>query len=133
MMNIGVALVDDNPVYRHALVELLKSHGAFDIAVAAAAFPELLDGVVDEEPDLILIDESVFWDLTEEKRRGFLKYFADIPMLVMGLDPPAGLECYSVIHPRIRFLGKESGGLQLVQRLLEMASHIDRQGVEGEG
>ena len=133
MMNIGVALVDDNPVYRHALVELLKSHGAFDIAVAAAAFPERVDGVVDEEPDLILIDESVFWDLTEEKRRGFLKYFADIPMLVMGLDPPAGLECYGAIHPRIRFLGKESGGLQLVQRLLEMASHIDVQGVDGEG
>ena len=69
-----------------------------------------------------------FFSVREKAWHGVL-----LPMLVMGLDPPAGLECYSVIHPRIRFLGKESGGLQLVQRLLEMASHIDRQGVDGEG
>jgi DNA-binding NarL/FixJ family response regulator len=130
-MLVRIAIVDDNPVYRHALVELLKAHGSFEITVSADVFPDLLDGVVDREPDLILMDESVFWELPEHKRTGFLGYFSDIPFFILALDPPVGLEVYAAFHPRISFLSKESGGLHIIQRMLEMVSHLDMLGVNG--
>lgn len=138
MSHIRLALVDDNPIYRHALVSLLQTVNEIEVVVAASNFREFLEGVTasnfreflegvaDVEPDLILMDESVFWDLPEHVRAGFLGYVSDIPLLIMGLDDPSSLEVYGDVHPRMRFLSKESGGEEIVRRLLEMASYLGR-------
>ncbi len=59
MNSIRVAVVDDNPVYLFALVSLLKLYVEIDVVMASDNFKDFLNAMAEEEPDLIIIDESI--------------------------------------------------------------------------
>jgi DNA-binding NarL/FixJ family response regulator len=118
MMNIRVAILDDNPVYLHAMVKLLSKYDEFDVVIVADNFRDFLDELSDEEPELIMIDDSVFNELRPNIRMSFMKYVREIPVLIMGLKWTKELEKYKNYHPDVKFLDKESGSCNIIENLL---------------
>jgi DNA-binding NarL/FixJ family response regulator len=86
MNNIRVAVVDDNPVYLFALVTLLKQNDELDVVIATDNFKDFLDEMLEEDPELIIIDESVVRGIRENVWAGFLKYIRETSLIIMGLN-----------------------------------------------
>ncbi len=107
MNSIRVVVVDDNPVYLFALVSLLKLYDEIDVVMASDNFKEFLDEMAEEEPDLIIIDESIVEGIRDNIWTSFLKYLKETPVIIMGLNGKVQIEQYAQIHPTIRYISKE--------------------------
>lgn len=115
MNNIRVAVVDDNPVYLFALVSFLKQSDEFDVVIATDNFKDFLEEMLEEDPELIIIDESVVRGIRENVWTSFLKYIQETPLIIMGLDGTGIVVEYEHIHPTIRYVSKESDIVKMIQ------------------
>jgi DNA-binding NarL/FixJ family response regulator len=125
MMNVRLAVVDENPVYLFALTYVLKNMDEFVVSISSQDFKEYLEALEDEEVDIILIDVSVLLGLRPQILRGYLKYVREIPVMVMGLDRPSQMDELQTLHPNIRFLAKESGKERIITAIRETASQLN--------
>ena len=119
MNSIRVAVVDDNPVYLFALVSILKLYDELDVVMASDNFKDFLDEMAEEEPDLIIIDESIVEGIRKNIWAGFLKYVREIPVIIMGLNSKAIIEEYEHVHPTIRYISKEFDTVSLKNEVLK--------------
>jgi DNA-binding NarL/FixJ family response regulator len=125
MMNVRLALVDDNPVYLFALTHVLKNMDEFVVSISSEDFKEYLEALGNEEVDIILIDVSVLLGLRPQILKGYLKYVHDIPVMVMGMDRPSQMDELQTLHPNIRFLAKGSGREKIIEAIRETASLLN--------
>ena len=119
MNNIRVAVVDDNPVYLYALVSLLKQNHELDVVIATDNFKDFLDELSVEEPDLILIDDSVLNGLRENIRKGFMKYLRETPMIIMGLEFEKEIDSDNYLDSNIRYLKKEAKPDKILRQIIQ--------------
>jgi DNA-binding NarL/FixJ family response regulator len=119
MNSIRVAVVDDNPVYLFALVSLLKLHDEIDVVKASHNFKDFLDEMAEEEPDLIIIDESIVEGIRDNIWISFLRYLKETPVIIMGLNDKVQIKEYEQIHPTIRYISKEMDVFGLKNRVLK--------------
>jgi DNA-binding NarL/FixJ family response regulator len=119
MNSIRVAVLDDNPVYLFALVSLLKLYDEIDVVMASDNFKDFLDEMAEEEPDLIIIDESIVEGIRDNIWTSFLRYLKETPMIIMGLNGKVQIEEYEQIHPTIRYISKEFDTVILKNEVLK--------------
>jgi DNA-binding NarL/FixJ family response regulator len=119
MNNIRVAVVDDNPVYLFALVTLLKQNNELDVVIATDNFKDFLEQLTEEDPDLIIIDESVVGRIRENIWAGFLKYIRETSLIIMGLNGKRIIEEFDHTHPTIRYISKECDTVSLQNEVLK--------------
>jgi DNA-binding NarL/FixJ family response regulator len=126
MMNVRLAVVDENPLYLFALTYVLKNIDEFVVSISSQDFKEYLEALEDEEVDIILIDAAVLLGLRPQILKGYLNYIRDIPVMVMGLDRPIQMDELQTLHPNIRFLAKESGRERIIAAIRETAPQLNR-------
>jgi DNA-binding NarL/FixJ family response regulator len=119
MNNIRVAVVDDNHVYLFALVSVLKQNDELDVVIATDNFKDFLDEMLEEDPELIIIDESVVRGIRENVWTSFLKYIREIPVIIMGLNGIGIIQEHEHMHPNIRYISKEFDTDRLKYELLK--------------
>ena len=119
MNNIRVAVVDDNPVYLFALVSLLKLYVEIDVVMASDNFKDFLNEMAEEEPDLIIIDESIVEGIRDNIWTSFLRYLKETPVIIMGLNGKVQIEKYAQIHPTIRYISKEFDTIEMKNEVLK--------------
>jgi DNA-binding NarL/FixJ family response regulator len=119
MNSIRVAVVDDNSVYLFALVSLIKLYDEIDVVIASDSFKDFLDEMAEEEPDLIIIDESIVEGIRDNIWINFLRYLKETPVIIMGLNGKVQIELYRQIHPTIRYISKEFDTVCLKNEVLK--------------
>ena len=125
MEPITLGIVDDNPIYLQALEDFLSGMEQFQVILTAHGFQEYLEALDHEEPDMLLLDISVFMELREQIRHGFLNYASKTPILLMGLERPAEMEDYQKRHPALRFMAKDCGGDHIAERIISLMNYFD--------
>jgi DNA-binding NarL/FixJ family response regulator len=108
MGSIKLAIIDDYPVFLHVLTDVLSSFSEFQVVISTGSFKDYLQQLDDEDPDIILMDSSVFLSLRDQVREGFLNYISSKTLVIMGFEVPSEMNTYRRLHPNIQFLWKDS-------------------------
>ena len=75
-----IVIAEDLYLLREGLVRLLSAHG-FEIAAAVASAPELLEALVEQRPDVGLVDVRLPPTHTDDGLRAALQARAQVPGL----------------------------------------------------
>ena len=76
-------VAEDLFLLRDGLVRLLEAHG-FEIAAAVGSAPELLDALLDERPDVAIVDVRLPPTFTDDGLRVALQARRELPVLVLS-------------------------------------------------
>ncbi len=80
-----VLLVDDRPVARLGLAELLSEHGGYSIVGESDGAPEVLDRVAELRPDVVILDISIRHGDGVELIKRLLARFPDLKILIFSM------------------------------------------------
>ena len=116
-----IVIAEDLYLLREGLVRLLAAHG-FEIAAAVATAPELLDALVEQRPDVAIVDVRLPPTFTDEGIRAALaarKTAPGLPVLVLS-------QYVEQLYAR-ELLASGSGGIGylLKDRVFDSAPFVD--------
>jgi DNA-binding NarL/FixJ family response regulator len=77
---VRIVIAEDLYLLREGLVRLLSAHG-FEIAAAVASAPELLEALVEQRPDVGIVDVRLPPTHTDDGLRAALRARARVPGL----------------------------------------------------
>ncbi len=84
-MNSKILIVDDHPIFRMGMKELINQEEDFTVCAVAADIAEALNALVEETPDMAIIDVA----LADENGLDLVKQIyndrKDFPMLVLSM------------------------------------------------
>ena len=84
-----IVIVDDHPLFRHGLTELISSNGAFTVCGEASAAPEALTVVRKLKPDLVIVDLGLKGPSGIELTKSLRVEFPKLPVLILSMhDEP---------------------------------------------
>jgi DNA-binding NarL/FixJ family response regulator len=82
-------VVDDHPLFRHGLVQLLNSEAAFDVIGEASSAPEALTIVRRLRPSMVIVDLGLKGPSGLELTKSLRVEFPNMPVLVLSMhDEP---------------------------------------------
>ena len=84
-----VLIVDDHPIVRHGLSQLIDNEPGLQVCGTAASPSEALRAIPDSEPDLVLLDLSLGEDSGLELLKQIKSSYADLPVLVLSMHDEA--------------------------------------------
>ena len=84
-----VLIVDDHPIVRHGLSQLIDNEPGLHVCGTAASPSEALRAIPDSEPDLVLLDLSLGEDSGLELLKQIKSSYADLPVLVLSMHDEA--------------------------------------------
>src|SRR5437879_233027 len=86
---IRIVVVDDHPLFRHGLVQLLNSDDGFSVVGEASSAPEALTLVRKLKPDLVIVDLGLKGPGGLELTKSIRAEFPKLPVLVLSMhDEP---------------------------------------------
>jgi DNA-binding NarL/FixJ family response regulator len=86
---IRIVVVDDHPLFRHGLVQLLNSDTSFDVVGEASSAPEALTLVRQLNPTMIIVDLGLKGPSGLELTKSVRVEFPKMPVLVLSMhDEP---------------------------------------------
>jgi len=84
-----IVIVDDHPLFRHGLTELISSNGAFTVCGEASTAPEALSVVRKLKPDLVIVDLGLKGPSGIELTKSLRAEFPKLPVLILSMhDEP---------------------------------------------
>jgi DNA-binding NarL/FixJ family response regulator len=87
--DISIVVVDDHPLFRHGLVQLLNSEAAFDVIGEASSAPEALTIVRRLRPTMVIVDLGLKGPSGLELTKSLRVEFPKMPVLVLSMhDEP---------------------------------------------
>ena len=87
--SVRIVVVDDHPLFRHGLVQLLNSDDAFAVCGEANTAPEAMTLVRKVRPDLLIIDLGLKGPSGLELTKSVRAEFPRLPVLVLSMhDEP---------------------------------------------
>src|SRR5437667_6341020 len=102
-----IVLVDDHPLFREGLDQLIHSDGAFAVCSKAGNAPEAMDAIRKLDPDLVIVDLSLPGANGIELIKNIRAEFSKLPILVLSMHDEslyalralrAGAEGYVMKH-----------------------------------
>ena len=86
---IRIVVVDDHPLFRHGLVQLLNSEESFEVVGEASSTPEALTVVRHQRPTLAIVDLGLKGANGLELTKSLRAEFPRMPVLVLSMhDEP---------------------------------------------
>lgn len=86
---IRIVVVDDHPLFRHGLVQLLNSEESFDVVGEASAAPEAMTVIRRLMPTLVIVDLGLKGPSGLELTKSLRVEFPKMPVLVLSMhDEP---------------------------------------------
>jgi DNA-binding NarL/FixJ family response regulator len=86
---IRIVVVDDHPLFRHGLVQLLNSEHAFSVCGEASSAPEAMEVVRKEKPSMVIADLGLQGANGLELTKSLRAEFPKLPVLVLSMhDEP---------------------------------------------
>jgi len=86
---VRIVVVDDHPLFRHGLVQLLNSDDWFSVVGEASSAPEALTLIRKLKPDLVIVDLGLKGPGGLELTKSIRAEFPKIPVLVLSMhDEP---------------------------------------------
>lgn len=86
---INIIVVDDHPLFRHGLVQLLNSDETLSVCGEASSAPEALSMVRKLKPDLLIVDLGLKGPNGIELTKSLRAEFGKVPILVLSMhDEP---------------------------------------------
>ena len=82
-----ILVVDDHPLFRAALRELIQHQAGWEVCGEAADAAETMRLVGETRPDLVLVDISLGTDSGIELIKSICAKYGDVPMLVVSMHP----------------------------------------------
>jgi DNA-binding NarL/FixJ family response regulator len=104
---IEIALLDDNPLYAMAFATVIDAYGECRVVSRSQSLPELMEALAEYPPDLIVADADLLDRSLHEGVGGLFDRYGQIPVLLMGFEPPLHLDAMRAAHPNLRFLSKD--------------------------
>src|SRR3954470_14652265 len=86
---IRIVVVDDHPLFRHGLVQLLNSDASFDVVGEASSAPEALTLVRQLNPTMIIVDLGLKGPSGLELTKSVRVEFPKMPVLVLSMHDEA--------------------------------------------
>jgi len=87
--NISIVVVDDHPLFRHGLVQLLNSEETFVVIGEASAAPEALTIVRKLHPTMVIVDLGLKGPSGLELTKSLRVEFPKMPILILSMhDEP---------------------------------------------
>lgn len=84
-----IVIVDDHPLFRHGLTQLISSNQAFAVCGEASAAPEALGVVRKLKPDLVIVDLGLKGPNGIELTKSLRAEFPKMPVLILSMhDEP---------------------------------------------
>jgi DNA-binding NarL/FixJ family response regulator len=84
-----IVIVDDHPLFRHGLTQLISSNQAFTVCGEASAAPEALSVVRKLKPDLVIVDLGLEGPNGIELTKSLRTEFPKMPVLILSMhDEP---------------------------------------------
>src|SRR5881409_209887 len=80
-----IVIVDDHPLFRKGLEELIHSDGAFEVCGEAGNAAEAMDVIRKLDPDLVIVDLSLPGANGIELIKNIRAEFAKLPILVLSM------------------------------------------------
>jgi DNA-binding NarL/FixJ family response regulator len=87
--DISIVVVDDHPLFRHGLIQLLNSDDAFDVIGEASTAPEALTIVRRLKPTMVIVDLGLKGPSGLELTKSLRVEFPKMPVLILSMhDEP---------------------------------------------
>ncbi len=80
-----ILLVDDHPIVREGLAQLIQEHGGFVVCGEAEDSDQAMEAVPQLKPDLVVVDVSLANSNGLELVKQFKTHFPDLPALVLSM------------------------------------------------
>jgi DNA-binding NarL/FixJ family response regulator len=80
-----ILLVDDHPIVREGLAQLIQEHGGFVVCGEAEDADQAMELVPQLKPDLVIVDVSLANSNGLELVKQFKTHFPDLPALVLSM------------------------------------------------
>ena len=118
---IRVMLVDDHPIMRRGLREVLEDSGAFDVVAQAADGEEAVSTAEESRPDVIVMDVLMPKKDGVEACRDILDLLPDTKVLMLTASTEEDAVIEAIAAGATGFVQKYSGSDELVDTLRQVA------------
>jgi DNA-binding NarL/FixJ family response regulator len=89
LQSVRIVVVDDHPLFRHGLVQLLNSEPSFTVCGEASSAPEAMTVVRREKPSMVIADLGLKGANGLELTKSLRAEFPKMPVLVLSMhDEP---------------------------------------------
>ena len=118
---IRVMVVDDHPIVRRGLRDLLEDSGAFEIVAQAADGVEAVSMAAESRPDVIVMDVMMPNRDGVEACREILELLPDTKVLMLTASTEEDAVIEAIAAGALGFVQKYSGSAELVNAVREVA------------
>jgi hypothetical protein len=95
----GIVIVDDHPLFRHGLTQLINSDSGYVVCGEASSAPQALSVIRTVKPQLVIVDLGLKGPSGLELIKSIRAEFPRMPVLVLSMhDEPT----YAVANPDCR-------------------------------
>jgi len=85
----GVFIVDDHPLVREGLTNLINRQSDLVVCGEAKDSPEAIEGITKDQPDVVIIDISLANESGLELIKHLVKQFPELPVVVLSMHDEA--------------------------------------------
>lgn len=86
---IRILVVDDHPLFRHGLVQLINSEPSFNVVGEASSAPEAMSLIRQQQPSMVIVDLGLKGPSGLELTKSLRVEFPKMPVLILSMHDEA--------------------------------------------
>jgi DNA-binding NarL/FixJ family response regulator len=117
-----ILIVDDHPIVRHGLAQLIDDEEGLQVCGSAASASEALESLKTVRPDLVILDLSLGDESGLELLKRIKPLYADLPVLVLSMHDEAYYADRVLRAGAMGFIMKQEPAEQMIAAVRQVLS-----------